>query len=84
VIGEDPDWDNVETMMILSLDNLAHRYHCLPSEALERGATFDFYVLDISTKWARYQADKAEGKVPASKMPTEQEMLAMIKRVRSE
>lgn len=47
-------------MMILTLDNLAHRYNCLPSQALEKGTTFDLYVLDISAKWNRYQNERAE------------------------
>ena len=71
-------------MMILTLDNLAHRYKCLPSEAMARGNTFDLYVLDVSAKWSRHQQDKAEGKKPAAKMPNQAEMLAMIKRARGE
>ena len=69
--------------MVLTLHNLAEKYKCLPSEALQRGNTFDLYVLDISTKWMNYQQDKAEGKVPKSKQPSQEEMLAMIKSVRS-
>lgn len=70
--------------MILTLDNLAHRYMCLPSEALSRATTLDLYVLDISTKWAKYRQDIAEGKVPEVKQPSIEEMKAMIARVRSE
>ena len=70
--------------MILTLDNLAHRYNCLPSEALSRATTFDLYVLDVSAKWSRHQNDVAEGKKPKAKQPTQAEMLAMIKRVRGE
>ena len=70
--------------MLITLDNLAHRYQCLPSEALSRATTFDLYVLDVSTKWVRYQQEKAEGRKPAARQPSQQEMMAMIKRARGE
>lgn len=70
--------------MILTLNNLAEKYKCLPSEALARGNTLDLYVLDISTKWVKYQNDKAEGKVPQEKVPSQEELMAMISRTRSE
>jgi len=73
-------------MMMLSIDNLANRYGCLPSEAIERGSTFDFKVMDISAKWAKYNRDKAEveadGGVMPSKMPTQEDMKAMIARAK--
>ena len=71
-------------MMALTLDNLAHRYSCLPSEALARGNTLDLYVLDVSAKWSKYQNDKAEGKSSAKTTPnlSQAEMEAMIKRVK--
>jgi hypothetical protein len=70
-------------MMALTLDNLAHRYSCLPSEALERGTTLDLYVLDVSAKWSKYQSNKAEGKNSVTITPklSQAEMQAMIKRV---
>ena len=71
-------------MMVLTLHNLADKYKCLPSEALQRGNTLDLYVLDVSTKWINYQQDKAAGKVPKVKTPSQAEMLAMIERVRSD
>ena len=71
-------------MMMLTLDNLASRYHCLPSEALARSSTFDLVVLDISAKWARHQQDVAEGRTPSGKLPSQDEMKAMIAQVRSE
>lgn len=67
--------------MIVSLDNLAHRYHCLPSEVLERGSTFDLYVLDISTRYHQYRSQFSDGKLPA-KMPTKDEMLTMLENAR--
>lgn len=68
-------------MMILSLDNLAHRYKCLPSEAMSRASTFDLYVLDVSSKWVKYQQDLADGKT-VKKQPTQQQMLDMVAKLR--
>lgn len=70
-------------MMVLTLNNLAEKYKCLPSEALERGNTFDLYVLDISTKWLKHQQDKADGKVTEAPALTQDQMQEMIQRVRS-
>ena len=70
--------------MVLTLHNLAEKYKCLPSEALQRGNTLDLYVLDVSTKWLAYQQDKADGRAPVTKQPSQEEMLEMIARVRSE
>jgi hypothetical protein len=68
--------------MLLTLDNLANRYNCLPSQALANGTTFDLHVLDVSAKWSKRQNDIAEGKSPQSKVPTQSEMVAMIERVK--
>lgn len=70
--------------MLLTLDNLATRYHCLPSEAMAKGNTFDLYVLDVSAKWSKHQQDLAEGKSPQASKLSQAEMLAMIARARSE
>jgi hypothetical protein len=51
---------------------------------MRRGNTFDLYVLDVSAKWSKYQQEKAEGKTPSARQPTQAEMLAMIKKVRGE
>lgn len=69
--------------MMLTLDNLATRYHCLPSEALMNASTFDLYVLDISAKWARHQQDVQEGRTPSGNLPSQDEMKAMIANARS-
>lgn len=68
------------------MDNLAHRYRCLPSEALTRANTLDLYVLDISTKWARHQQEVADGRTPAKPIPklSVEEMQNMIAQVRGE
>lgn len=72
-------------MMYLTLDNLAHRYNCLPSEALTRATTLDLYVLDVSARWSKYQQEKAEHGneyvKPAPKLSVE-EMKAMIARTK--
>lgn len=68
--------------MILTLDNLAYRYNCLPSEALERATTFDLYVLDISTKWEQHRNDVANG-TSQPKQVSIAEMQAMIAKTRS-
>lgn len=65
--------------MILTLDNLAHRYMCLPSEALSRATTFDLYVLDVSTKWERRRNDLANGQAP--KVETKQDQLLRMMQV---
>lgn len=78
-----PNWDSQDTMMILTIDNLAYRYHCLPSEALERATTFDLHVLDVSTKWEQRRNDSSNGTNPSKQISIE-EMQAMIARTRSE
>jgi len=74
-------------LLLISLDNLAHRYHMLPSEALERATTFDLYVLDVSSRYVKYQQDLADNKQkgvapPPAKKLTQQQMMDMIKRAR--
>ena len=75
-------------MMFLTLDNLAHRYNCLPSEAMSRGTTFDLYVLDISARYQTYIHEREQAKTnglapPVRKNLSQQEMLDMIARARS-
>jgi hypothetical protein len=71
-------------MMILTLDNLAQRYKCLPSEALDRATTFDLRVLEVQSQWERRQRDIAEGKQSAKAAPklSQQQMQAMIDKVK--
>lgn len=71
--------------MLLTLDNLAHRYNCLPSEALSRASTFDLRVLEIHGLWEKRQRDVAEGKIPAKATPklSQEQMMAMIARVKN-
>lgn len=74
--------------MFLTLDNLAHRYRCLPSEAMARGTTFDLYVLDISARYQTYVHDreqaKTNGQAPPLRKPLSQQQLAdMLAQARS-
>jgi hypothetical protein len=48
--------------MILSIHNLAENYKCLPTEVLERATTFDLYVLDVHTKWVKYQHEQEKAR----------------------
>lgn len=70
--------------MLLTLDNLAHRYHCLPSEALARATTFDLRVMDASSKWLNYQQEKANprNKNKPARKPSTEEMLDMVRAVK--
>jgi hypothetical protein len=75
--------------MILTVHNLADAYKCLPSDILANATTFDLYVLDVHTKWLKYQHQESENKraVPdAPKRPVlnKEQMLDMIKQARSE
>jgi hypothetical protein len=68
--------------MFLSLDNLAHRYNCLPSQALNTASTIDLYVLDLSAKWHVYQQDISEGRTVKHDL-TQEQMQSMIHNVRN-
>lgn len=72
--------------MMLTLDNLAHRYNCLPSEALNRATTLDLQILDVSARWSKKQYDKANGEDSSSATITPklsvEEMQAMIAKVK--
>lgn len=69
-------------MMILTLDNLAHRYNCLPSQALAQGTTLDLYVLDVSARYSKYQQEQADGNAGATPKLSQEQMRAMIDRVK--
>jgi hypothetical protein len=72
--------------MVITLDNLAHRYQCLPSEALAKASTFDLYVMDVSNKWSNYQNARAEaqrtGKPMAPPRLSEDRLQAMLDSVK--
>ncbi len=69
--------------MMVSIDNLAHRYGLLPSEAIARGTTFDLEVLDISSKFEQYKLAKLKnnGK-PTAPVLTQEQMLEMLAKVK--
>lgn len=65
--------------MILMIDTLADRYKMLPSEVMDRGTTFDLYIMDAAISYHNHQARKDAGKPPEL---TQEEMLEMIKKVK--
>lgn len=70
-------------MMLLTLDNLAHRYQCLPSHALEHGTTFDLRVMEVSSRWLQHQQQAQErGETPRTHQPRQEQLMEMIRRVR--
>jgi hypothetical protein len=76
----------------LTLDNLAKRYGCLPSDVWARADTLDLYVLDVSSQWSKHQNEqedlRRQGKTMLGKKSrkplNEKEMLEMFKKTRSE
>lgn len=69
--------------MFLTLDNLANRYNCLPSEALGRATTLDLMVLDLGAKWHNYQSELAQnGGVKPTPRLSDEEMIRMIEETR--
>lgn len=51
---------------ILQIDGLGKRYGLLPSEVLNRGNTFDLYIMDCALTFEHYHNKKAmnNGKEP--------------------
>ena len=79
----------MDTHMILTLDNLACRYHVLPGEALARATTFDLHVMDTAVRHQRYQQERADVEQdlkrpkPRARPPTQEQMQAMLDRVKA-
>jgi hypothetical protein len=76
-------------MMTLTVHNLAKEYGMLPSQALANATTFDLHVLDMSSRWIKYQQEQQEAKQHnnlAPKRPnlTVEQMKDMIARVRNQ
>jgi hypothetical protein len=74
--------------MILTIHNLAENYKCLPSQVLANASTFDLYVLDVHTKWLKYQHQRLENErsnpsAPKTPLMTQTQMKAMIEQTRS-
>jgi len=68
--------------MVLTIHNLAKEYSLLPSQALANATTFDLYVLDVHTRWLKYQQAQNEGQPQTPKLSVDQ-MKAMIDRVKN-
>lgn len=68
---------------------MSTRYRTLPSQVLAKGTTFDLHVANVGLLWEQHQRQLAEAKAnghevkPKAPKLTEQDMLNMIKRVRS-
>lgn len=69
------------------LDNLATRYHLLPSEIVRRADALDVLVMDVAVSWEQYQRDvqaaKARGLAPPAPKMNQQELQAMLEKVRA-
>lgn len=59
---------------ILQVDSLGKRYGLLPSEVLERGNTFDLYIMDCALTFESYHHKKSmnKGKIPTDAYSVEQ------------
>lgn len=64
---------------MITIDNLAHRYGCLPSEIITNATTFDLEVLHVSSKWEIESRKRAErGETTSSATITQDKMLQMV------
>lgn len=75
-MGEVPDWTSTDTSMLLIVDTLAHRYHCLPSQVLAQATTFDLRVNEVRSLYDRKQHEEqaraAGAKTPVTERRTPQ------------
>lgn len=73
----------------LTLDFVSKRYGLLPSEFLARGSTLDIECAEIAVSHEQYLHDKAAkksakpGEAPPAPQLTQEQMQAMIDRVRN-
>jgi len=67
---------------ILTIETMAKRYKMLPSEVLERGNTYDLYIMDAAIAYHNYQTNKASGNQEAPPELTDDEMIAMMADIR--
>jgi hypothetical protein len=90
IICEDIDWDDGDNKLLVIIDNISTRYHKLPSEVLAKATTFDLLVANTGTMWEIKQREEAEAKASGKPIPpkapklSKEQMIAMIKRARSE
>ena len=70
------------------IDWVSRRYGQLPSHLIAEGNSFDLLVADIGQKWENYQQEKTlnkqkgRGTAPPAPQLTQEDMLAMIRRVK--
>lgn len=68
--------------MFLTIDNLATRYHLLPSEVFLTATTLDLYVMDLAVRWSNYKHEQANGPTVNQPAPvrelTQEEMIALV------
>ena len=70
--------------MYISIDNLAHRYGMLPSEALVRGSSLDFKIMAMATAYQNH-VNKQSDLTPKNVAPPElskEEMIKMMNRAK--
>ena len=70
--------------MYISIDNLAHRYGMLPSEALVRGSSLDFKIMAMATAYQNHvnkQSDLTPKNLPPPQLSKE-EMIKMMNRAK--
>ena len=74
--------------LTFTIDSVCKRYGLLPSEFLNRGNSLDLYIADIAQQFETYVHNKHMNKnmpsIPEPPELTEDEMLAMIKRVKEQ
>lgn len=67
--------------MLLMIDNLARRYHCLPSEALFKANTHDMFIMNQSLGYY-HRLKNPEAALPKVQVPqkklTHEDRLAII------
>ena len=68
---------------MITIDSIAHRYGCLPSEVMQRATTWDLYVADIAAQHENWQYNKAQGIKEPAQVPTTEELQAMIDSTRN-
>lgn len=51
---------------------------------LARADTLDMYILDVGTRWVKYQRELEEGQAPTTnrRQPTQEELLAMVEKAK--
>ena len=68
---------------MITIDNLAHRYGCLPSEIIDRATTFDLDILHISSRWEVESRKRAERGEHSIHQPNQETLLEMMKNVKN-